>query len=357
MNFKPAGLQTGIGSMPYIEPGEALDLIFKTMPDIPHWPQMPLRGAAEGFVFQFLTPLVKAGLIKLEKDKAFFNTDSEHWEDGLTQFYSIYLAAVEGDEEALESFALPVEAAAGFYAYLDYIKENGLGEAVYLKGHLAGPLTIGFNLKDPVGKFSYYDDQLRDLIVKTLAMHSRWQAKKLSDLGRPVIIFIDEPGIGVYGKSDYITVTKEMIKCDLDEIFEQVHIVGALAGVHSCDAIDWSILYNCNLEIVNLDVYNFADSLIPFATELKSFIDRGGILAQGIIPTNEKAFDETRDSLLERLKSLWKQLELRGIATSQLLQQTMITPACGTGLLEPTLAVHIHNLTSDVSSKVKEWAI
>ncbi len=356
MKFKPAGLHTGIGSMPYTEPEEALNLIFKTMPEIPHWPQMPLRGPAEGFVFQFLTPLVKAGLIKLEGDRAFFNTGSEDWDKGLTQFYSIYLSAAEGDEEALEAFSLPVEAAAGFYAYLDYLKKNGLGEAVYLKGHLAGPLTIGFNLKDPGGRFSYYNEQLRDLIVKTLAMHSHWQAKKLSQLGRPVIIFVDEPGIGVYGKSDYITVTKEMIKCDLNEIFEQVHAAGALVGVHSCDAIDWSILYQCNLEIVNLDVYNYADSLLPFAAELKDFINRGGILAQGIVPTNEKAFDETPGSLLDRLKSLWEQLEYRGIPTGQLLSQTLITPACGTGLLSTSLAEHIHYLARDVSDLVKELA-
>ncbi len=357
MNIKPAGLHTGIGSMPYVDPQKALDLIFGTMPEIPHWPQLPLRGTAEGFVFQFLTPLVEAGLIKLEGDKAYFDTDSEDWEGSLTRFYTIYLSAVEGDAQALEAFALPVEAASGFYAYLDYIRKNTLGQALFLKGHLAGPLTIGFNLKDPQGRFAYYNNQLRDLIVKTLAMHGHWQAKKLREQGLPVIIFIDEPGIGVYGKSDYITVTKDMIKSDLNEIFEQIHGAEASVGVHSCDAIDWSILYECDLEIVNLDVYNFSDSLLPYTSELKDFINRGGVLAQGIVPTDEKAFDETAESLLARLRILWEQLEKKGIDRTHLLSQTMITPACGTGLLNPDLAEHIHRLTQKVSTAVKELAL
>lgn len=356
MYFKPAGLLTGIGSMPYTEPVEALSLVFGNMPEIPHWPQMPRRGSKEGFVFQFLTPLVRTGLIRTAGDRAFFETDTPRWGERMAEFYTTYLAAVEGDSQALEAFSLPEESAAGFYAFLDYVMEKGPGEALYFKGHLAGPLTVGFNLKDSGGRLAYYEDQLRDLLVKTLAMHSRWQAVRLAGLGRPAIIFVDEPGISVYGKSDYITVTREMIKKDLNEIFDQIHAAGALAGAHSCDAIDWSILYQCNLEIVNLDAYNFGDSLIPFAAELKDFILRGGVLAQGIVPTTEKAFEETGESLVKKLEEMWEKLRTRGVPGRQLLDQTLITPACGTGLLDPELAVRIYRLAREVSGAVRELA-
>jgi len=356
LDFKPAGLLTGIGSLPYTDPGEALTLIFDNMPEIPHWPQMPRRGPKEGFVFQFLTPLVRTGLIKIAGDRAYFETDIPRWGERMAEFYTIYLAAAEGDAQALEAFSLPEESAAGFYAFLDYVMEKGPGEALYFKGHLAGPLTVGFNLKDSGGRLAYYEDQLRDLLVKTLAMHSRWQAARLAGLGRPAIIFVDEPGISVYGKSDYITVTREMIKRDLNEIFDQIHAAEALAGVHSCDAIDWSILYQCNLDIVNLDAYNFGDSLIPFAAELKDFILRGGVLAQGIVPTNERAFDESGETLVGRLEEIWGKLRARGVNGRRLLDQTLITPACGAGLLDPDLAVRIYRVARDVSGAVRELA-
>ncbi|MHB8155935.1 MAG: uroporphyrinogen decarboxylase/cobalamine-independent methonine synthase family protein [Desulfocucumaceae bacterium] len=358
MKFKPEGLATGIGSLPYTDPRPALSLIFKSMPEIPHWPQMPQKGSSEGFVFQFLTPLVKMGLLKFKNGSAYFETESDRWAENLAEFYTIYMSAVEGDMAALDNFSLPEDAASGFYAFINSIEENGPGEAILFKGHLAGPLTIGFQLKDERGRLAYYEDQLRDLLVKTLALHARWQAVKLSSLGRPTIIFVDEPGISIYGKSGYITVTREMIKKDLNEIFEQIHAAGGLAGVHSCDAIDWTILYECDTDIVNPDIFNYGDSLLPYARELKAFIARGGILAQGIVPTNEDAFKEDKESLLKRLQNLWAELKARGgIEEQELLAGTIICPACGTGLLEPELAVRIYSLTREVSQVIRKLAL
>ncbi|MFZ5647243.1 MAG: hypothetical protein ACOY30_06435 [Bacillota bacterium] len=356
MDFKPAGLVTGIGSVPYTDPEQALSLVLSAMPEIPHWPQMPRRGAQEGFVFQFLTPLVNTGLIKIEKDKYFFDTDDPRWPERLAEFYTMYMAAAEGDSGALEAFSLPEGAASGFYAFLKHIEGQGPGKALFFKGHLTGPLTVGFQLKDSRGRIAYYEDQLRDVLVKTLALHARWQAAKLTALGRPAIIFMDEPGISMYGKSDYITLTREMIESNLNEIFQQVHSAGALAGVHSCDAIDWTILYQSDLDIVNLDTYNFGDSLIPFASGLSRFIARGGALAWGVVPTNDRAFEETRETLLERLEELWGQLSSRGVPRRELLIQSLITPACGTGLLDPELAVRIYRLAREVSDAVREMA-
>ena len=353
MSFKPCGLATGIGSLPYTDSEQSLSLVFNSIPHIPHWPQMPRLGPGEGFVYQFLTPLVKLGILKTSDDKVFFDTTSR-WGEKLADFYTLYMAAVEGDEGALDTFFLPEGSALGFYAFTDHVRRRGPGDALYFKGHLVGPLTVGFQLKDDRGRIAYYEDQLRDVLVKTLALHARWQAKRLAALGRPAIIFVDEPGVSVYGKSDYITVTREMIKNDMNEIFEQVHAAGALAGVHSCDAIDWSLLYECDLDIVNLDVYNFGDSLIPYAGELKGFLARGGILAQGIVPTSAKALQEHRDSLAERLEGVWGGLKARGIDERELWEQTLITPACGTGLLDPPVAERIYGLTREVSEWLKE---
>lgn len=349
MDFCPAGLATGIGSLPFVDPGQALDLIWENMPCLPHWPQLPQRGEGEGFIYQFLSPLIKTGVLTVEGERAFFNTTGFGWVERLTDFYTLYLQIAEGDNRALEEFAFSREAAGGFYAFEDRVKTGGVQKALYFKGQLTGPVTVGLQLKDEKGKFAYYNEQLRDLIVKALALHARWQAQRLGRLGRPAIIFIDEPAAGIYGQSTFITVTKEMITTDLGEIIEAISGAGALAGAHSCDAIDWSIFLNSGLSIVNLDAYNFGESLHPYVPELKSFLERGGVLAWGIVPTSEKAWKESKESLSQKLFILWEELEKRGISQERLKKQSLVTPACGAGLLPPELAWHIYQLNREVS--------
>lgn len=351
MIFEPDGLATGIGSMPYHDPAEALPLIKKYLPEIPHWPQLPQRGRQEHFVNQFLKPLVNTGLLVDDGNKIFFDTTKNDWDTRLTEFYSTYLAAEEGDLEAIREFALPMDAAAGFYAFLDDL-ENGTGEARMLKGQVVGPISAAFQVKDERGRFAYYDEQLRDLIVKSIATSAAWQGTELSRFDLPVLIFIDDPALGIYGQSNYITVTREMILEDFDTILQAVHRTGALAGAHSCDAIDWSLLFESELEVVSFDAYNYFSSLIPFIPSLKDFLGRGSSLAWGLIPTlNDRAMDE--DSLFSILEGEWSELIGRGIDRITLVKQCLITPACGTGLLDLALAERIYQLTSQVSQKLR----
>lgn len=354
MSFRPGGLATGIGSLPFTDPSDALRLIKKYLPDIPHWPQLPSRGRQEHFVNQYLRPLVKADLLVDDGDKIYFDTTKPDWADKLTGFYTTYLACEEGNRSALSEFAFPKDSAAGFYAFLEEM-ERETGNASFLKGHVVGPLTVAFQVKDEQGRFAYYNDQLRDLIVKTLAMHAAWQAEELGRFGLPVLIFVDDPAIGVYGHSSYITVTREMIKEDLEAIFSAVHRAGGLAGLHCCDAIDWSILFELNLEVVSFDAYNYFSSIVPYISSLKGFFDRGGSLAWGIVPTLKgHAAKEDEGSLLEILEREWSELNERGIPKETLFRHCLITPACGAGLLDHSMAERVYQLASSVSGKLRK---
>ncbi|ACV61923.1 conserved hypothetical protein [Desulfofarcimen acetoxidans DSM 771] len=354
MKFSPNGLVTGIGSLPYLKPEPALELIRGNMPIIPHWPQMPMLGAQEGFVFQFLNPLVEMGLLVQNERRSFFTTGAEDWAERLTEFYTAYFAAMEGDEEALCRFAFPRSSASGFYAFIEDM-EKDRGEAAYLKGHLAGPLTVGFQLYDEEGKIAYYQDQLRDLLVKTLALHARWQAAALGKLGLPVMVFLDEPGIRILGRSDYITVTREMILEDIGAIFSGIHDGGAMAGVHSCDAIDWDILFESDLEVISFDAFTYFNSFLPYTSGLKKFLQRGGCLAWGIVPTSPRIWDESTESLVGLLSSQWLQLEAKGINREMLKKQALITPACGTGLLKVEEAEGIYSFSRQIGEQVRSF--
>lgn len=353
MSFEPKLLATGIGSLPFKEADRAMQTVNKYFTDIPYWPQLPQRGREEHFVNQYLKPLLTMGLLTDDGNKVYFDTTRPDWAENMASFYSVYLAYEEGDLSALNEFAFSREFASGFFAFTEEM-EKGTGSASMLKGQVVGPLTVAFQVKDERGRFAYYDDVLRDLLVKTIAMHAAWQAAELARFGLPVMIFIDDPALGVYGQSNYITVTREMIGEDMDAVYQAVHRAGGLVGVHCCDAIDWSLLFESNLDVVSFDAYSYFSSVIPFAESLAGFLARGGSLAWGLVPTmNDRALAEDEDSLITILDEYWSELIKRGVARDVLVKRSLITPACGAGLLEVSLADRICALASFVSKKLR----
>jgi len=60
---------------------------------------------------------------------------------------------------------------------------------------------------------------------------------------------------------------------------------------------------------------------------LKEFLDRGGIIAWGIVPTYTELLEqETIDSLIERLESFWEGLSQKGVDRERLLRQSLLAP-------------------------------
>ncbi|MCP3955564.1 MAG: hypothetical protein GY697_25595, partial [Desulfobacterales bacterium] len=279
----PAGIATGLGSTPFREAAPALAMIRRCMPVIPHWPQLPQRGVQEGLIFQAFRCLVETGLIQVTGDQATFNTAATDWPERLTEFYTICLEAEQGAPDALAKFAFSPDAAAGFTAFIDSLKSDPV-EALMVKGQVVGPLTMGFRLKDGDGNLAFYNEQLRDLVNRTLAMHASWQCARLAETGLPVLLIIDDPTVAAYGTHAHIALQIETILDSLDAVIGAIHRQGAMAGIHSCDATDWSLLFATGTDIVSFDAYRFSDSITCYASELQGFLERGGRVAWGIVP-------------------------------------------------------------------------
>jgi hypothetical protein len=351
--FKPAGLATGIGSLPFTDAHQALDLIWAELPEIPHWPQLPRRGKMEHFINQFLQPLVDCGMLVQHGHSWKFDNSSDSCAACMTDFYSICLPAEDNDTVCLKSFLPSSESAAGFHVFLSRAMAEGLKKAFYVKGQIAGPLSVALELKDQQGRPAYYQEDLRDMLVRTLALNARCQAAALAALGRTPIIFIDDPAISAYGSKFHLALDRKEIIRDLNFIFSAIEAAGAITGIHSCEAVDWSLLIETQVQILSLDVYRFGNSLIPYRQLLSSFVERGGVVAWGIVPTLDDPFAESVDTLLQRLNILWESLFSTGPNRYKVLQQSMITPACGTGLLTEDQARRIYHLTGALSRHLR----
>jgi methionine synthase II (cobalamin-independent) len=272
--------------------------------------------------------------------------DTSHgFDKEIEKFYQ----RLEADE--LEPFRITEDFARGLRILRGLSSEDHRKEIKYIKGQIVGPITFGLALADQEQKPIFYDPTLRDVLVKHLSLKARWMERKFNDLfpGTPTIIFFDEPSLSSFG-SAFSGLNRDDVIQSLNECFEAVK---GLKGVHCCGNTDWSVLLSTNLSILSFDAYGYLETLSLYPKELKAFLERGGVLAWGIVPTSEAVIEEEAGSLVKRFREGIETLSKKGIDPI-LLQRAIITPSCGTASLPIPLAERVCELTAEVSKRLRD---
>ncbi|MBI4788673.1 MAG: methionine synthase [Chloroflexi bacterium] len=338
--FAPRALATGIGSMPHMDPRAALRVVFDNVPDVPFWPQLPCRDFRENMYVQYSQELPT---VQIDEPHEWIGAVTG--EDTLAQvesFYARYLA----DDPNL--FAVGEEYAAGLYAL--QAEPGWLRQAKWVKGQVTGPISMGLKITDQNLRPILYDDTLRDVLVKHIARMAQWHERFLSELGT-CLTFVDEPSLALIGASVVALNGDEVIR-DLEEVYASLK---GLKGTHCCGNTDWSLLLQTSVDVISFDAYSYAENLALFADDVRRFLDRGGALAWGIVPTVEEHLArETTEHLVERLDAAAGLLIKKGIDRDLLYERALITPACGLGPLSVTGAEQALALTRRVSERVRE---
>ena len=341
MEFPHPFMATGIGSFPHTEEKEVFALILDHFPDIPFWPQLPRRSFFEGMVIQYSQGF--PSLRWIESDQKVWVDTSEGFDKAVENFYG----SVENGE--LDPFRMTDDFAKGLEVLNELTARKFLSRMKYIKGQITGPITFGLSLTDQERKPIFYDPTLKDILLKHLSMKARWMEKRFNDLlpGVETILSFDEPSLSSYG-SAFSSLNREEVIASLNECFSAVH---GLKGVHCCGNTDWSLLLETDLDILSFDAYGYLETLSIYPRELKAFLEKGGILAWGIVPTNEAMINEDAMSLVQRFKKGIETLSKRGIGPV-LLQRAIITPSCGTASLPIPLAERVYRVTAEVSKRL-----
>ncbi|MCI5165776.1 MAG: hypothetical protein D3903_06695 [Candidatus Electrothrix sp. GM3_4] len=272
-------------------------------------------------------------------------------------FYEDYMAVLENPEApAVARFRVGRERAEGLYSFAEALQGGQNGDPVALKGQVTGPFTMLTGIKDAQGRAGYYDDTIREMVIKGIAMKAAWQTRFLACCNnKPVLMFIDEPALAGLGSSAFISVSNTEIQEMINEVAEAIHQAGGLAGIHICANTEWEIILGSKIDILSFDAYSFFDKLAALNDQVHSYLDRGGILAWGGVPTG-KPYDIEKESA-ESLTMLWehqvKKLVRPDRDQADLLRQTLITPSCGTGSLRVEHAKKVLQLTKDVSANLR----
>ncbi|MBT8339890.1 MAG: hypothetical protein HKP58_04720 [Desulfatitalea sp.] len=341
-----------IGSQPLKDHDAAMHLVLTHVPEIPNWVQLPVYPQ-EGMVAQFVGGM--PGLTQRE-GRAFVDTAAPTFNDQLVAFFEAYLAQTDlGGEVEKSRFGLTPECARGFFTLIKALAVPSDGRFA-VKGQITGPITFCTSLTDQDRRAVFYDDTVRDAGVKLLALKAAWQARRLDRFGLPVIIFVDEPALAGFGSSEMISISREDIAACLQEVATAIHGQGALVGVHVCANTDWSLLLDGGVDIVNFDAHGYFDKFLLYVDQIKSFLQSGGCLAWGMVPTlqPDQVAAETVESLWERWQSYLQQMTRLGLDEAQIKRQSFITPSCGTGSLPPELSERVLVLTEALSRKIRQ---
>ena len=324
MPFTPKFLTTHLGSIPHTECVDVCDRLIHML-DIPAWPQMSRRTFRENMYVQFSASL-PAIVTDETKQKVYFDTRNDIT-PALEAFYERYLA------NDVNAFALKPTYAAGFYYMLEAMRRIP-GE--WAKGQVTGPISFGLTVTDQDLRASLYNEQLADVIVKNTALIARWQVRQLRSVRPNVILFVDEPYMASFG-SAFINLKRGQVIDMLNEVFDAIHAEGGLAGVHCCANTDWSVLLATKVDILNLDAYGYIENLALFPAEMRAFLDRGGVVAWGIVPNNKEIYDITPEGIAYRLNAgftlIHDKAQSRGITImpEEFSMRSLVAPSCGLG--------------------------
>jgi hypothetical protein len=199
-----------------------------------------------------------------------------------------------------------------------------LSGRVAIRGQLEGPISFGMNVLDQDGRSILFDDSVRPFLLEVMAKRVNVQLDRLKKKNPNAFMYIDEPGLqflfsAMSGYSD------QAARGDLETFFS---LIERPRGVHLCGNPDWDFLLKLDLDILSLDVYTNGEVFASYARSIRKFLDRGGMISWGIVPTNFEPFEkESLDSLEQMLTGVWNILHKNGIDPEFLLSRSLLSPA------------------------------
>jgi len=304
----PGNLRTtAMAVMPHKDVGRALEVALSM--DVPFWPQLPHVSYYEDMYVQ-ASENFPGILLDMENRTLRFSHD---------KFMDEFEAAFDRMDDP-DFLDISTQYSVVYHRFLSL----DLSEKAAIRGQLEGPISLGFNVLDEQGRPILFDDTVRPFLLEFMAKRASVQLKRLKEHNPNAFMFIDEPGLQFLfsAMSGYNNVAA---KKDMENFFS---LIDRPRGVHLCGNPDWDFLLTLDIDVLSLDIYTNGDVFAAYAPSIRKFLDRGGSLVWGIVPSNWEPFGkEDIDSLAERLTSLWQGLTQKGIDREQLLARSMLSPA------------------------------
>jgi hypothetical protein len=262
-------------------------------------------------------------------------TEKKIWvemnDDLMTPMGEFYEKVVAEDTD---SFQISDDYAAGFAAFMK--SREGQDKLPLVKGQITGAFTFGLGLNDQNMKAVWFDPQYKDVVMKGLIMKAYWMIRELQKVAEKVVIFFDEPIFSALGTPAYMSIKDEDITEVLNEIADAIHSIA-----------------RTKLDMIAFDAYEFGEKVTLYPDDVIAFLNRGGILAWGLIPTisigeDAQIMKESEKTLNTRFQELQKVFADKNFPEDKLMEQMFFTPSCGMGSIIPNAAERVLQLITQI---------
>ncbi len=319
----PLGAPTSVGSLPHRDRGAAVAFVLERTPELPAAPTLPALDPLESMIPQGLWGI--AG-VEVDEDGSFRVPDPGVLDP----------TAELGDRQLLgRPFAT-------WRAFLD----AAAGRTDPVKLQLTGPVTLGLALVDAGAPAT------RAFEVATAAVAGR--ARDLVALaearapGTPRLVVFDEPGLVGGLRTDLPLVGDQVI----DVLSAALAAVeqDALTGVHVCGPADWRLILQAGPQMLSMPV---GAEITGSAGALGSFLERGGWVAWGAVPTDGPMGEQT-SRYWRQLSAQWCELVQNGCDPVLLRRHALVTPVCGLALHDEVQTDHVFGLVRELAEKIHD---
>ena len=337
----PHSLATGVGALPHIDPKQACDDVLALFPEFPYIPTLPDRSQLESTVFNDSEQLPGR---MIREDRLLFDSTR----DQTAAMEKVYIDYVESN---FTTYSLHQEYASAFIEMLT----RHPPQAQVLKCQVTGPVTFGMQVVDAGKRPIYYDGQLADVLSKMIALKARWceHAIRTHTGVRETLIVLNEPYLASLGSS-VVPIDRETVRAGWEDIASLVE--GGL-GIHCCSNTDWEFVIGLSPAVISLDAYTTAKEFLLYADSVAGYMERGGVVAWGIVPADFKLFSaETVDSLYEKYLAIRTQLTAR-MPEKLFDAQSLITPSCGIRFADRSGSLAIMGAAAEISDRIRQRGI
>ncbi len=308
INFQGRCQTTAMGIMPHDDIEKALELSLSL--DIPFWPQLPNVSYYEDMYAQ-ASEYFPGIMVDTENKRITFN--SREFESQLTSY----------SEKILDptAFSLSENYSVVYHHFLN----RNLRNYTAIRGQLIGPVSFGFKVTDENKIPIIYHEQVRALLFDFLKQKINAQYHEMHNKNDNAFVWLDEPGLGwvFSGLSGY---SDQQARKEYQDFLQDLDGPGAL---HLCAKVNLPYLLELGPQIISFDAYQLELMPIGYTSAVASFLNKGGLISWGIVPTDSITLEtETPQRLVDRLTSYWEVVANNSkLSLDDIAAQALIAPA------------------------------